>query len=211
MPCFKLLYELWRRTNSHIEGDACAGPDILNGIRHGIAIVTVTCGQHQRVDVASVCQALANAACCGTCSGNTGDNFERNAASVERIGFLGAASEHSGVTAFEPDHTLPALGGGHQRLRYLFLRPAVTAWSLAYIDAFGVAPCQFKDFRIKQPIVIDHIRLLQALNPAQGDQVFGTGASTNKADTTALCGPELACLNRGFDQLGCLALGTAGE
>ena len=97
MPCFKLLYELWRRTNSHIEGDACAGPDILNGIRHGIAIVTVTCGQHQRVDVASVCQALANAGCCGTCSGNTGDNFERNAASVERIGFLGAASEYSGV------------------------------------------------------------------------------------------------------------------
>ena len=44
----------------------------------------------------------------------------------------------------------------------------MTARSLADVNALGVTTGQFKDIRVKQPVIIDHIGFLQALHAAQG-------------------------------------------
>ena len=211
MTCFKVCGDPGGGANSHIERDTGARFDVLDGIGDRKSVLPVPCGQHKRVDVASFGEALADTRRRAASRRNTGDNFKRDIAGFEGIGFLGAAPEHTGVTAFQTHHPLPTFGGGDKRLSDLFLGPTVTPWGFAHINALGVAAGQFQNFGIKQAVIINHICFLQALHTAQGDQIFCSGACTHKADAAAFCGPEFTCLDGCFYQLGRFAFGAAGE
>ncbi len=167
--------------------------------------------QHHGVDRAPIRQAFTDARGRGAGRGDAGNDLESDTAGFQRIDFFSAAPEHPRITAFQPHDALAAFGSHHKGLCDFLLRPAVTARSLPNVNALGVTTGQFKDFRVKQPVIIDHIGFLQALHAAQGDQILRPRSCANKADTAARSGAEVARFDGRLDTLGRRAFGTGGK
>ena len=98
---------------------------------------------------------------------------------------LAAAPEHERVTALEPRH---ALAGARQLQQQLVdpLLLAALAGLLADENALGVAPRAPEHCLPDQAVVENHVRLLQQLQRAQGQQVGVAGPGADQVDLAEL-------------------------
>ncbi len=103
----------------------------------------------------------------------------------QQLELLAAAPEHERVTALEPRH---ALAGARQLQQQLVdpLLLAALAGLLADENALGVAPRALEHRLPDQAVVENHVRLLQQLQCAQGQQVRIAGPGADQVDLAEL-------------------------
>ena len=134
--------------------------------------------EHQRLRVITMRE--RNAGVCGaSCgSGYARHDFEAHAGSRERFELLAAAAEDERIAALEPAHALALLRELHEQRVDLVLRHLRVAGRLADVDALSVAPREIEDLGRHEPVVQNHVCILQRSQRAQRQQprIAGTGA-----------------------------------
>ena len=93
---------------------------------------------------------------------------------------LAATAEDERVAALQPHHAGMAMRQPHQQFVDLLLRQAMVGPALADIDPLGRGIGQRQDLLAHQPVMHDHVRLLQQPHGAQCQQIDRTGAGANQ-------------------------------
>ncbi len=119
----------------------------------------------------------------GKCRGHSRHDGAGNVVGGEHLELLAATAEHEGISALQPRDALPGERMAQQELMDALLL-AGHARALADEDSLGVAPCTVEHFRTHQAIVEDHIRLLEQLQRAQGEEIRVPGSGADQEHLT---------------------------
>ena len=106
----------------------------------------------------------------GDGGGHAGDDLEWDARLPEDLSLLAAAAEDERVAAFEAGHDVPPPGLLDEAPVDLLLGEGVIGPLFAGVDPAGLLSGMEEDLRADQMVIEDHIRLPDALRPAEGDQ-----------------------------------------
>ena len=129
------------------------------------------CGDDaQRLGVVAVGQRHARVGTTGQRCGDAGHDLERDAVARQHFEFLAAATEHEWIAALEPHDAAPRPGMLEHQLVDPVLGDGVGARGLADRHPRRVAPRESQHLLRHQPVVQDHVRLLQGAHRTQGQQ-----------------------------------------
>ena len=148
--------------------------------------------QHEAVRDAAFGQTVSRGGGGGTGGGDAGDDLHRDAAGTRSGKFLPRAAEDARIAGFQTHHATALQRLGGDDVVDALLWPGMGADDLAHEDPFGIAAGQLQHVLADQPVVEDHVRLLQPLHRAQGQQVARAGARADQRDGTESVALEFA-------------------
>ena len=98
------------------------------------------------------------------------DNLKRNTGFSRSLQLFAAAPENKRVAAFQANHRIARFRRLYQHAVNVLLRYGDAGGAFTHADCLRVATHQLADFRRDQIVVKHHIRLLDSLQAAQGQQ-----------------------------------------
>ena len=113
--------------------------------------------------------------------GDSGNDAPRDTVGGEHLELLAATTEDQRIAALEARHPLALARQAHQQLVDTLLLSAIADF-LADEDPLGIAPCALEDRLGNQPVVENHVRLLQQLQRAQREQIRIAGTGADEVD-----------------------------
>ena len=128
------------------------------------------CDDHEAVPVVTMRQ--RNSSRCGNCidAADSRNDFEWNARCGEHESLFAASSKNKRVPALEAAHGVSGIGFGYQERVDPFLDLMRLPGLFPDVDDFGIEPRFFKQGRMDQPVVNDHVGLAQASQSLDRDQ-----------------------------------------
>ena len=137
--------------------------------------------------------------------GDSGHNFEWDTCIGDYLRFLGASTKHEWIPAFQPNDLFSfARFLDQQRINFI-LADSRFARRFTNVNNFGVVSCPAERLRIRQMIVNDHIRFLDAL---LGAQCYQTGVARSGANQVNSSDATLARAHAGNTFSNCNAKGS---
>src|SRR5262245_32431330 len=180
-------------TEAHVEHDCLRGPREMVPIDGLVRIVLGVAGdEDQRLRMVAMSQRNAGVrrATCRCC--HSWHDFEPHARSCEGFELLATATEDERIAALEPAHPLALLRELHEQRVDLVLGNLRTAARLADVDALSVATREIEDLRGHEPVIQDHVCILQRSQSTQRQQtrIAWTGADEHDLARVLAAGCE---------------------
>ncbi len=121
----------------------------------------------------------------GQCRRDTRNHFVIYAARAQKLEFFPAATEDERIAALQTHDTFAGLRMlEHQRVNPRLCRVVIFAGRLAHFESLGVASREVDNLGADQPIVQDHIGLVQHAQRAQCEQTRITRTGPDQRNRT---------------------------
>ena len=181
----QLRHHLIELSHTHVKDHGLQRPGQRTPVQR---IALRTGGRHKRnrLRYAALCQWNTRAGRSTQRCSNARHNHHRNASVAQHLQLFTATSEHKRIAAFDPCHTQATARMLQQQRVDVLLRDFMIARQLADIDLLGIAACTVDDHLRHQPVVQQHIGLLQQLLRANGEQVRITRTHADQIHLTQL-------------------------
>ncbi len=125
---------------------------------------------------------------------DTGHDAKGHAIFHQRLGLLGAASEHEGIAALQAQHPLAFFGQIHQPARNVGLRGRGFAPALAGMFEKGAVARHIENPPVHQRVIDHDVGRAQSMQRQQGQQAGIAGAGADQPD---MAGGEKRKIGRG--------------
>ncbi|CUI54064.1 Uncharacterised protein [Achromobacter sp. 2789STDY5608628] len=208
------LRQQFQLAHAHVERQRLAFARQRRPIQVVLVLAAVRRHQAHRLRVLAVRQRNAGIGRTGQRRGDAGHHLVAHAVRAQVFQFLAAAAEDEGVAALEPHHAAAQAGVlDQQGVDARLGRVMVLARQFAHRDAFGVAARQRHDVVADQPVVQDHVGLVQRAQRLQRQQagIAGAGADQHHAALGRRQRLGQGGLQRGFSVLRALLAQQAGH
>ena len=134
------------------------------------------------------------------------DDGHVDAGGTCRSNLLGCTAEDHGIATLEACHALALERFAHQDAVDLVLRRRLAARRLADVDAHGIAPRIVEDGRVHEPVMHEHVGILQRLQRLQRQEIGIAGPAADQHDaavaTFAGVAQRARCLLLGASHIG---------
>ena len=160
-----------RRPGAHVEGERGARPRVAGPVGRPVAVAAASGGQHERVRHPPLRQRTPGRGGEAGHRGHARHHLDRHAGGARGGQLLARATEDGGVPGLQAHDAAAAARLGDDQGADAVLRPGVRAHGLADVDPLGVAARELEHAGIDEPVVEDHVRLLQPRHGAERQQV----------------------------------------
>ena len=205
------LREFLEMAEPHIDRDGLVRADERVPIEVDRPILAVA--RHEDAGLRVIAMGQGNAGIGGGSQGcrDAGQHGEIDPGGRERLQLLSAAAEDKRIAALEPHHPLALPGVLDQQRIDLLLSAADISGRLAHAYARRVAPRQIEDRGRHQPVVQDHIGVVQRPQSLEGQQFRIAGTRPDQPHLSGRAGRRrhggqqllrrtLCALNIAFDE-----------
>ena len=171
--------------DAHVERDGLPLLGERNPVERVDRFATVRGDQPQRLRVIAMRERHACVCAAGQRGGDAGHHLERNAVGSEKLQLLTAPPEDEWIAALQAHDAAAGAGVLEHQLVNAFLRHGLRTGGLAHGDLLGIPAREREHLVGDEPIVQDHVRILQRAQCVQRQQARIARARTDQHDGAA--------------------------